>query len=138
MIGVLEPLDPENYTKLEFSDETFGANIPKQFVPAVEKVKKKKKKLSCIKENQKQFIGYQIVFLSHCLPGFILVTVPLLYLIVSFPSDLESSIHLSSEVTYLWYDNERKPFCFLIMVISLDKLIFKKLHVPLDKLKLLH
>uniref|UniRef100_A0A9L0K8W2 Elongation factor G, mitochondrial n=1 Tax=Equus asinus TaxID=9793 RepID=A0A9L0K8W2_EQUAS len=37
VIGVLEPLDPENYTKLEFSDETFGANIPKQFVPAVEK-----------------------------------------------------------------------------------------------------
>jgi len=37
VIGVLEPLDPENYTKLEFLDETFGANIPKQFVPAVEK-----------------------------------------------------------------------------------------------------
>uniref|UniRef100_A0A4X1SGR5 Elongation factor G, mitochondrial n=1 Tax=Sus scrofa TaxID=9823 RepID=A0A4X1SGR5_PIG len=37
VIGVLEPLDPENYTKLEFSDETFGANVPKQFVPAVEK-----------------------------------------------------------------------------------------------------
>ncbi|XP_042626665.1 elongation factor G, mitochondrial isoform X2 [Cyprinus carpio] len=35
--GVLEPLDPENYTKLEFSDETVGTNIPKQFVPAVEK-----------------------------------------------------------------------------------------------------
>uniref|UniRef100_A0A2K5EUY4 Elongation factor G, mitochondrial n=1 Tax=Aotus nancymaae TaxID=37293 RepID=A0A2K5EUY4_AOTNA len=37
VIGVLEPLDPEDYTKLEFSDETFGANVPKQFVPAVEK-----------------------------------------------------------------------------------------------------
>ncbi|XP_026081722.1 elongation factor G, mitochondrial [Carassius auratus] len=37
VIGVLEPLDPENYTKLEFSDETVGTNIPKQFVPAVEK-----------------------------------------------------------------------------------------------------
>ncbi|XP_073754163.1 elongation factor G, mitochondrial isoform X2 [Callorhinus ursinus] len=37
VIGVLEPLDPENYTKLEFLDETFGANVPKQFVPAVEK-----------------------------------------------------------------------------------------------------
>lgn len=35
--GVLEPLGPESYTKLEFSDETFGSNIPKQFVPAVEK-----------------------------------------------------------------------------------------------------
>lgn len=35
---MLEPLDPENYTKLEFSDETFGANVPKQFVPVVEKV----------------------------------------------------------------------------------------------------
>ncbi|KAL1777514.1 elongation factor G, mitochondrial [Sigmodon hispidus] len=37
VIGVLEPLPPEDYTKLEFSDETFGANVPKQFVPAVEK-----------------------------------------------------------------------------------------------------
>ncbi|XP_073673560.1 elongation factor G, mitochondrial [Garra rufa] len=37
VIGVLEPLDAENYTKLEFSDETVGTNIPKQFVPAVEK-----------------------------------------------------------------------------------------------------
>lgn len=36
---MLEPLDPEDYTKLEFADETFGANVPKQFVPAVEKVK---------------------------------------------------------------------------------------------------
>lgn len=38
VIGVLEPLPPEDYTKLEFSDETFGSNVPKQFVPAVEKV----------------------------------------------------------------------------------------------------
>ncbi|XP_051013236.1 elongation factor G, mitochondrial [Acomys russatus] len=37
VIGVLEPLAPEDYTKLEFSDETFGSNIPKPFVPAVEK-----------------------------------------------------------------------------------------------------
>lgn len=37
VVGVLEPLDSENYTKLEFSDETVGTNIPKQFVPAVEK-----------------------------------------------------------------------------------------------------
>lgn len=37
VIGVLEPLDSENYTKVEFSDETVGTNIPKQFVPAVEK-----------------------------------------------------------------------------------------------------
>lgn len=37
VIGVLEPLDPENYTKLEFSDQTVGTNIPKQFVPAVER-----------------------------------------------------------------------------------------------------
>ncbi|NXT42030.1 EFGM factor, partial [Pelecanoides urinatrix] len=37
VIGVLEPLDPEDYTKLEFEDRTVGTNIPKQFVPAVEK-----------------------------------------------------------------------------------------------------
>ncbi|XP_005393161.1 PREDICTED: elongation factor G, mitochondrial [Chinchilla lanigera] len=37
VIGVLEPLDPEDYTKLEFIDDTFGTNVPKQFIPAVEK-----------------------------------------------------------------------------------------------------
>lgn len=36
--GVLEPLEQEHYTKLEFEDQTVGTNIPKQFVPAVEKV----------------------------------------------------------------------------------------------------
>ncbi|XP_066475734.1 elongation factor G, mitochondrial [Tiliqua scincoides] len=35
--GYLEPLEPENYTKLEFDDRTVGTNIPKQFVPAIEK-----------------------------------------------------------------------------------------------------
>ncbi|XP_019944034.2 elongation factor G, mitochondrial [Paralichthys olivaceus] len=37
VIGVLEPLEPEHYTKLEFDDQTVGTNVPKQFVPAVEK-----------------------------------------------------------------------------------------------------
>ncbi|NXH17850.1 EFGM factor, partial [Bucco capensis] len=37
VIGVLEPLDPEDYTKLEFEDRTVGTNIPKQFIPAIEK-----------------------------------------------------------------------------------------------------
>lgn len=36
--GVLEPLEPEHYTKLEFEDQTIGTNVPKQFIPAVEKV----------------------------------------------------------------------------------------------------
>ncbi|KAG5269790.1 hypothetical protein AALO_G00206170 [Alosa alosa] len=37
VIGVLEPLEPESYTKLEFEDRTIGTNIPKQFVPSVER-----------------------------------------------------------------------------------------------------
>uniref|UniRef100_A0A8C5PKL0 Elongation factor G, mitochondrial n=1 Tax=Leptobrachium leishanense TaxID=445787 RepID=A0A8C5PKL0_9ANUR len=37
VIGFLEPLEPENYTKLEFEDRTVGTNVPKQFVPAIEK-----------------------------------------------------------------------------------------------------
>uniref|UniRef100_A0A8C4DH56 Elongation factor G, mitochondrial n=1 Tax=Dicentrarchus labrax TaxID=13489 RepID=A0A8C4DH56_DICLA len=37
VVGYLEPLDPENNTKVEFEDKTVGTNIPKQFVPAVEK-----------------------------------------------------------------------------------------------------
>jgi len=38
VIGVLEPLDAESSTKLEFEDLTMGTNVPKQFVPAIEKV----------------------------------------------------------------------------------------------------
>ncbi|KAE8604085.1 hypothetical protein XENTR_v10014568 [Xenopus tropicalis] len=37
VIGFLEPLEAENYTKLEFEDKTVGTNVPKQFVPAVER-----------------------------------------------------------------------------------------------------
>lgn len=37
VMGYLEPLEPENYTKVEFDDRTVGTNIPKQFVPAIEK-----------------------------------------------------------------------------------------------------
>ncbi|XP_053166542.1 elongation factor G, mitochondrial isoform X1 [Hemicordylus capensis] len=37
VIGYLEPLDSENYTKVEFEDKTVGTNIPRQFVPAIEK-----------------------------------------------------------------------------------------------------
>lgn len=35
--GIIEPLSPEKNTQVIFSDETFGPNIPKGFVPAVEK-----------------------------------------------------------------------------------------------------
>ncbi|XP_017280245.1 elongation factor G, mitochondrial [Kryptolebias marmoratus] len=37
VIGVLQPLEPESFTKLEFEDRTVGTNVPKQFIPAVEK-----------------------------------------------------------------------------------------------------
>ncbi|XP_053176706.1 elongation factor G, mitochondrial [Scomber japonicus] len=37
VIGVLEPLDAEDSTKVEFDDQTMGTNVPKQFVPAIEK-----------------------------------------------------------------------------------------------------
>ncbi|XP_062328811.1 elongation factor G, mitochondrial [Osmerus eperlanus] len=37
VVGALEPLDPEQNTKLEFEDQTIGTNVPKQFVPAVER-----------------------------------------------------------------------------------------------------
>ncbi|KAL8187935.1 UNVERIFIED_CONTAM: elongation factor EF-G [Gekko kuhli] len=35
--GFVEPLEPENNTKVEFEDRTVGTNIPRQFVPAIEK-----------------------------------------------------------------------------------------------------
>ncbi|XP_033638034.1 elongation factor G, mitochondrial-like [Asterias rubens] len=37
VIGTIEPLPSDSYTKIEFHDDTVGTNIPKQFVPAVEK-----------------------------------------------------------------------------------------------------
>ncbi|XP_072389009.1 elongation factor G, mitochondrial [Diabrotica undecimpunctata] len=35
--GVLEPLPPHRNTLLEFTDETVGTNVPKQFVPGVKR-----------------------------------------------------------------------------------------------------
>uniref|UniRef100_A0A1Q3FEM1 Elongation factor G, mitochondrial n=1 Tax=Culex tarsalis TaxID=7177 RepID=A0A1Q3FEM1_CULTA len=35
--GILEPLPPHQNTVIEFTDETIGTNVPKQFVPAIEK-----------------------------------------------------------------------------------------------------
>lgn len=37
VIGVMEPLPPNQNTLVEFRDETVGTNVPKQFVPGVER-----------------------------------------------------------------------------------------------------
>ncbi|XP_011504803.1 PREDICTED: elongation factor G, mitochondrial [Ceratosolen solmsi marchali] len=37
VIGVLEPLPPSRNTNIEFKDETIGTNVPKQFMPGVQK-----------------------------------------------------------------------------------------------------
>lgn len=37
VVGIIEPLPNEKATELEFSNETVGNNVPKQFVPAVNK-----------------------------------------------------------------------------------------------------
>ena len=34
---MLQPLPPNENTKLEFTDQTMGTNIPKQFIPAIKK-----------------------------------------------------------------------------------------------------
>ncbi|XP_077970615.1 elongation factor G, mitochondrial-like isoform X2 [Styela clava] len=37
VIGYVEPLSPDNYTKIEFRDDTKGQNLPRQYIPAVKK-----------------------------------------------------------------------------------------------------
>lgn len=72
VIGVLEPLEPENYTKLEFDDQTVGTNVPKQFVPAVEKVEQNlnaataKAQLNVCKHELKSHHGLFSFFPSCC------------------------------------------------------------------------
>lgn len=111
VIGVLEPLDPENYTKLEFSDETFGSNVPKQFVPAVEKVKTNKAFIALKK------IKSVLDIKSYCCHVFCgsFLFQSCFFIWLSSPSGLES---LSSRAINIGYDNERKSFCLWIIVIT--------------------
>lgn len=37
VIGVMEPLPPDQNTTVEFIDATVGTNVPKQFIPGVER-----------------------------------------------------------------------------------------------------
>ena len=43
MPNLMQPLPPEENTKLIFRDKTTGNNIPKSYIPAIERVRLKEK-----------------------------------------------------------------------------------------------
>lgn len=48
--NLLQPLPPEENTKLIFRDKTTGNNIPKSYIPAIERVRLSRKKNETIKQ----------------------------------------------------------------------------------------
>jgi elongation factor G len=52
VIGKLEPLSPEKYQSIEFSDETTGTNIPDNFIPAIKKGYYKSLEKGCLSGNK--------------------------------------------------------------------------------------
>ena len=49
MPNLLQPLPPEENTKLIFRDKTTGNNIPKSYIPAIERVRLSRKKNETVK-----------------------------------------------------------------------------------------
>lgn len=105
---MLEPLNPEDYTKVEFEDRTIGTNIPKQFVPAIEKVQN-----ICVCISYKKywlFSCYTVRIYCDCLAqgkaAFPITSVEAESHLCGFPSFLTFlgfPLNLEAAVCFLWW-----------------------------------
>lgn len=67
IIGIMEPLPPNKNTKLEFSDETVGMNIPKSYIPGVKRGFLEMCNKGCLSGNKIAGVKFRLLDgASHC------------------------------------------------------------------------
>lgn len=65
VIGVIEPLPPDQNTKLEFIDETVGGCIPKNYMPAIKAAFLGMCDKGKVTDGIGRFIGNTIIYISY-------------------------------------------------------------------------
>ncbi|XP_055548536.1 elongation factor G, mitochondrial [Wyeomyia smithii] len=63
--GVLEPLPPHQNTDIEFVDETIGTNVPKQFIPGIDKGFRKMAEKGLLSGHRLSGIRFRLIDGAH-------------------------------------------------------------------------